>query len=112
DPSGSFSIPFDINRYNTNNVSVGDLRTFRVALPKYIIATTRMQRLQLSVHESVYQPELVEDINTIANLTMQENRLKDISNALTRLVIKKLAEAGARAGSKAIAEGSRNSKDS
>src|SRR5690606_8637167 len=50
-------------------------------------------------------------INTIAFQTMKENRVKDITAALTRLAIKKIAEAGVRAGSKAVANNRKRGKE-
>ncbi|HRE50118.1 MAG TPA: hypothetical protein PK339_01765 [Flavitalea sp.] len=103
DPAGNFQIPFDLNRYNTNNVDIGDLRTFRVALPRYSAVSPRVETASVTINGMGYTPELAEDINTIAFQTMRENRIKDITEALTRLAIKKIAEAGLRAGGKAIA---------
>ena len=111
DPAGNFSIPFDFNRYNTGNVDVGDLRTFRVALPKYAMVSPYMETAQVLANGKAYTPELVEDINTIAIQTMKENRIKDITAALTRLAIKKIAEAGVRAGSKAVANNRKGGKE-
>lgn len=110
DPAGNFSIPFDFNRYNTNNVDIGDLRTFRVALPKYLAVSPRTEPVYMTVNGQAYTPELVEDINTIAFQTMRENRIRDITAALTRLAVKKIAEAGVRAGGKAVATNRKQEK--
>lgn len=108
DPTGGFVIPMDVNRYNTNNTNISDLRTFRVALPKYFITSPSVAPLAVSLNGQQFQPEIVEDINTIALETMRENRLKDITNALTRLLVKKIAEAGAREAGKAMAKDKKN----
>lgn len=104
DPTGGFSIPFDLARYNAQQVGLGSLRTFRVALPRYIVVSPQPVSMRIDAHGTAYHPELAEDINTIAVETMRENRLRDITQALTRLVVKKVAEAGARAAGKAIAQ--------
>lgn len=104
DPTGGFSIPFDLARYNAQDVGIGNLRTFRVALPKYIVVSPQPLAVEVEANGVQYHPELAEDINTIAVETMREDRLSDITQALTRLVVKKVAEAGARAASKAIAQ--------
>jgi hypothetical protein len=104
DPTGSFTIPIDVARYNNGNSDIGDLRTFRVALPKYFITSPNLEPRKIQVNERDFRPEIVEDINTIALETMRENRVKDITNALTRLLAKKVAEAAAREAGKAIAK--------
>lgn len=111
DPTGAFNIPFDVARYNNNSTDIGDLRTFRVALPKYMVTSSTPSDGIISLNEQRYQPEMVQNINAVAIETMKERRLKDITAALTRLAIKKLAESGARAASESIAKSNSKKKD-
>lgn len=104
DPTGGFNIPFDFGNYNTSENALTNLRSFRIALPKYTVTTHHFPTVHILADQKKYQPELVQDINNIAVATMRENRLKDITSAVTRLAVKKLAEMGAREAGKAVAK--------
>lgn len=110
DPTGAFNIPFDVSRYS-NDANIGDLRTFRIALPKYMVVSQNYQRAQITVNEQPVSTELIQNINAVAIETMRERRLKDITNALTRLAVKKIAEAGARSAGTSIAKNNSKEKD-
>ena len=107
DASGSFmfadatglynNIPFDFNNgYNSNDVKLDDLRSFRVALPRYEAQPLVYSSSSLQVNNQTYFLEAVENINNLAFSTLKERMLKELSATLTRLAIKKLAEAAIR----------------
>jgi len=110
DPTGGFNIPFDVARYG-NESDLGDLRTFRIALPKYAAVTQSFRPVTVKVNNQNLNSELAENINEVAFRTLQERKLKDITEALTRLAVKKMAEAAARSAGKSVAQNNSKEKD-
>jgi hypothetical protein len=97
DAAGIYNIPFDMSSgYNRGDIKLDNLRSFRVALPKYEAQPTVYTNAVLSTSNSQFTPEPVENINDIAFMTLRERMLKELSSTLTRLAIKKLAEAAVR----------------
>ncbi len=102
DASGQFTnIPFDFsNGYNSESLSVTDLRSFRVALPRYRAQPPLYSQATLQINEMQYTLEPVENVNTLAFSTLRERMLKELSGTLSRLAIKKLAEMAVRPSDK------------
>jgi hypothetical protein len=97
DAAGLYNIPFDFsNGYNSNDIKLENLRSFRVALPKYEAQPLVYSGARLQLNNQTYSLEPVENINTLAFSTLQERTLKELSSTLTRLAVKKLAEAAIR----------------
>jgi uncharacterized protein len=97
DPTGAFSIPFDTRTsINRDDPNINDLRTFRVAFPKYQEQPLQYAGASAMVNSQSYSMESAEDINALAFATLKERFLKDMSLTLSRLAVKKLAEAAAR----------------
>lgn len=110
----SVQIPFDLRYYNTirsQDLTAAAFRTFRIAVPYYSPLTTYYVTPTIKVKDSVYKSEKSEDLNSLAVNTLKERRLKEITNALARQIVKKIAEKGIEAGAKEIAKNSDNSKD-
>jgi uncharacterized protein len=101
DAGGFYNIPFnqDYNSYN-NNVNLSDLSTLRVALPKYETQPPFYNEATLQINNSNINLEQVENINTLAFSTLQERLIKELASTLTRLAVKKLAEAAIRPNNK------------
>jgi hypothetical protein len=98
DPTGSFNIPFDFagTNVNRNDLKVEDLRSLRVAFPKYQEQPVYYRSASVSLNNTTRHFEPAENINSIAFATLKERFLKEMSLALSRLAVKKLAEAAAR----------------
>lgn len=97
DQTGTFSIPFDFSTgVNRNDLRVEDLRSLRIAFPRYEEQPLFYRNASLSVSESQYQFEQIENINAIAFATLRQRFLKEMGLALSRLAVKKLAEIAAR----------------
>jgi hypothetical protein len=97
DPSGAFSIPFDFSTgANRNDLKVEDLRSLRVAFPRYEEQPLYYQNAVLNLNNTSYRFEKAENINAIAFATLKERFLKEMSQTLSRLAVKKLAEIAAR----------------
>ncbi|MEI9808405.1 MAG: hypothetical protein WDO16_11345 [Bacteroidota bacterium] len=97
DGGGLYNVPFDFSGgYNRDNIKLEDLRSFRVALPKYQAQPVYYSGANLQLNNTSYALEPAESVNTLAFSTLQERMLKELSSTLTRLAVKKLAEAAAR----------------
>jgi len=97
DAAGLYNIPFDFgNGYSSHDVKLENLRSFRVALPKYEAQPLVYSGASLQVNNLTYSLEPVENINNLAFSTLKERMLKELSSTLTRLAVKKLAEAAIR----------------
>lgn len=98
DPAGSFNIPFNFASYNINSadLKLADLRSFRVAFPRYVEQPVYYRSASISLNNQQYSLEKAENINALAFTTLRERFLKEMGTALGRLVVKKLAEIAAR----------------
>lgn len=97
DPTGAFNIPFDGNTsFNRDDPNINDLRTFRVAFPRYQEQPVYYNSASVTANNQQYSMEGAQDINALAFATLKERFLKDMSLTLSRLAVKKLAEAAAR----------------
>ena len=98
DPTGSFNIPFNFSSYNINSADLrlADLRSFRVAFPRYVEQPMYFRNATVTIDNQKYSLEQAQNINTLAFTTLRERFLKEMSTALARLVVKKLAEMAAR----------------
>jgi hypothetical protein len=97
DANGSVNVPFIFdNNFNQDNIKLADLRSLRVAFPKYLEQPLAYTQGTVSVNNVQYSFEQAENINDLAFATLKERFLKDMSKALSRIAIKKIAEAAAR----------------
>lgn len=97
DAAGLYNIPFDASSgYSGDHFTTADLRSFRVALPKYEVQPLVYTGAVAELNNLAYPLEAAEDINTLAFTTLRERMLKELSGTLTRLAVKKLAEAAVR----------------
>lgn len=101
DANGLYNVPYDLsNGYNRDNIKLENLRSFRVALPKYKSMPLTHSGASIKTGSNTYALEAVENINTLASATLQERLLKELSSSLTRLAVKKLTEAAIRPNEK------------
>lgn len=97
DATGSVNVPFVFdNNLNQDNIKLADLRSIRVAFPKYLEQPLFYTSGSATVNNVPYVFEQAENINALAFATLKERFLKDMSKALSRIAIKKIAEAAAR----------------
>jgi uncharacterized protein len=97
DATGSVNVPFIFdNNFNQDNIKLADLRSLRVAFPKYLEQPLSYTQGTVSVNNVQYGFEQAENLNDLAFATLKERFLKDMSKALSRIAIKKIAEAAAR----------------
>jgi len=97
DPTGTFNIPFDFTSgINQSDLRVEDLRSLRVAFPKYEEQPVFYSGAWISANSREYQLQKAENINALAFETLKERFVKDMSLTLSRLAVKKLAEIAAR----------------
>ena len=97
DATGSVNVPFIFdNNLNKDDIKASDIRSLRVAFPKYLEQPVFYTQGTVSVNNAQYSFEQAENINDLAFATLKERFLKDMTKTLSRLAIKKLAEAAAR----------------
>lgn len=98
DQTGAFNIPFNFSSHNINSgdLKLDELRSFRVAFPKYQEQPLFYRGASLSLNNKKYGFESAENINTLAFATLRERFVKEAAITLGRLTIKKLAEIAAR----------------
>jgi hypothetical protein len=90
-------VPFDFsNDYSRDDLKLENLRTFRVALPKYEAQPLIYTGAIAQLNGQSYQLEAAENVNELAFATLKQRMLKELSLTLTRLAVKKLAEAAIR----------------
>ena len=98
DQTGAFNIPFNFSDHNlkSSDLKLDEMRSFRVAFPKYQEQPVFYRGGTLSLNNKKYGFESAENINALAFATLRERFLKEASTALTRLVVKKVAEIAVR----------------
>jgi uncharacterized protein len=98
DASGTVNVPFIFDKdVNKDNIKAEDIRSLRVAFPKYQEQPVFYTHGSVTVNNTQYAFEQAENINELAFATLKERFLKEMSKTLSRLAVKKLAEAAARA---------------
>jgi len=97
DAAGSYNIPFDFGTsIKQEDIKMENLRSLRVAFPRYQEQPVYYTNAVASVNNTQYHFENAESINDLAFATLKERFAKDMVQTLSRLAIKKLAEAAAR----------------
>lgn len=98
DPAGTFNIPFDFASTNarSDDLKLDELRSLRVAFPKYREQPMFYSGATVALNNENYSFEPAENINALAFATLKERFIKEMSTALSRIAVKKLAEAAAR----------------
>ncbi|HTE28610.1 COG3014 family protein [Flavitalea sp.] len=97
DQTGSFVIPFDFSTgVKADDLKIEDLRSLRIAFPRYEEQPVFYSGASININNRQYDLEKAENINALAFATLNERFIKDMSLALSRLAVKKLAEIAAR----------------
>lgn len=97
DATGSLNIPFDFSvGASRDDNRLNDLRTFRVAFPKYEEQPLFYNTAGIQVNEQNFSFEKAQNVNALAFETLRERMLKELAITLSRQAVKKLAEAAVR----------------
>ncbi|RXK81052.1 hypothetical protein ESB13_21790 [Filimonas effusa] len=91
--NNNLRLPVDFSvGIDATNLSVKDIGLFRLALPSYVIRPLGNSQFETSVEGNVLNGQKIQDINYVAKNVLSERTLKEMSLALSRLLLKKLAE--------------------
>jgi uncharacterized protein len=98
DATGTVNVPFifDDKFINKDSLKAADIRSLRVAFPKYQEQPVFYTQASITANNASYNFESAEDINDLAFATLKERFFKEMAKTLSRLAVKKLAEAAAR----------------
>ena len=96
-----FSFPFLLNPEDGDG-GLGDLKTLRVAFPKYIARRPFYKSAHIKTQLGKFELEEAQNINDIAFKTLEDRMLREFANSLLRLALKKAAEAAVRAESEGL----------
>lgn len=92
DKSGAISIPFPLPD-KKDEASLGDLNVIRVAYPKYVDVPLYFTGLTITSNGRSYTPDMAENVAFIARQNLQERFLKEMTLMVSRIALKKIAEA-------------------
>lgn len=96
DSTGSFNIPVVIPSYGKNSINLNDISTFRLAFPKWVAKEPPIKEAHIKLNSNNYKFEKIEDVNVLAVELYKEKFLSEVTQALSRLLVKKLAEYGVK----------------
>ncbi|HMI67741.1 MAG TPA: hypothetical protein VK517_16985 [Cyclobacteriaceae bacterium] len=92
-PDMGISFPFNVAGYSEQDrKSLGRMDIFRVAFPKYVERPTYYSSASLETPDQSLNLQLMEDVNKIAFKALQERMNLELSKALIRVAMKKVAE--------------------
>jgi len=87
------TFPFPLEGYDEREKNgLGSLEIFRVALPRYVERPTYYSEATLTWQGNSTQLQLLEDVNKIAFRSLQQRMDLELSKALIRVALKKVAE--------------------
>jgi hypothetical protein len=95
DNGNVYNVPYD-NGINNASLKAEDIRSFRVALPGYKSSFSFFNNGLVIANGKEYSMEEAEDVTMLAIASLNQRLLKELSSALTRMAIKKIAEAAVR----------------
>lgn len=94
DKAGTISIPVVLPPEKQGQASsLSPLTTIRVSFPKYIDVPVFYNSLSVQAGDHAYSPQVVENISYIARINLRERFLKEMTYTVSRIVLRKLAEA-------------------
>ena len=94
DSQGGMSFPFETGSDSIKKL--GDLKFVKIAFPRYRERTPYFNHAVLKNGSATYSLEVAEDINGIANATLQDRMLREFATSLLRVAIKQAAEEATR----------------
>ena len=91
------SYPVYIGDKNEKEKNGFDKLSFiRVAFPKYSERKPYYRKAEVFVNDTIYRPEIAQDLNGIAFKTLQDRMFREMASAIARLAAKQALEALAR----------------
>ena len=102
DEGNNFDIPVQASGGQVN--SLGDLKTLRVAMPKYKERYPLYTQATLFYGNNAYPLQKVEDITQVSKKVLRGKLVADLSKTLLRLAVKKAAEIAAREAAQAASK--------
>lgn len=94
DKAGTISIPVVLPPEKQGQASkLPPLTTIRVSFPKYIDVPVLYNSLSVQAGGQSYSPQVLENISYIARINLRERFLKEMTYTVSRIVLRKLAEA-------------------
>ena len=93
DDNKLFAIPLDFSvGINASDISLKDIGVFRMVQPSYVVRPLPHETFSAVVNGQTVAAQKMQDINYVATHTLSERRLTELSLALSRLLVKKIAE--------------------
>lgn len=94
DKNGTINIPFPLPEKQKNNPSsLSDLNVIRVAYPTYVDVPLYFNNLTIQNNGNSFTPGMAENVTYIARENLKERFLKEMTLTVSRIALKKLAEA-------------------
>ncbi len=103
---------FDYNAYGIGVEKLTDLRTFRLAMPTYVVQYAQPQNIFVSANGNQFAPQFAQNINNIAINVLRQRFVTEMANALARQLTKKLVEKGTEALVESIANSANKKSES
>jgi hypothetical protein len=90
---GTINIPFPLPDKQNEATKLSDLNVIRIAFPKYTDVPSFYNSLTVKSASTNYLPTVAENVAFIARENLRERFLKELTLTISRIVLKKLAEA-------------------
>jgi uncharacterized protein len=92
--TGDINIPFPLpEKENNKDKGINDLKIVRIAYPTYMNVPDYYTHLSIQSNGVSFSPDMAENVTYIANATLKERFLKEMTLTLSRIALKKIAEA-------------------
>jgi hypothetical protein len=113
DPNGLQSnFNFNAGSYGISENRLSSLRAFRLSLPTYTLQYDLPASITVSNDGALYNPQLAQNLNSIALNILKERFVTEMANALARQLTKKVVEKGAQSIAESIAKNTRKKESS
>ena len=92
--ANGYSSNFDFNyaSYGIGQEDITKIKSMRIALPTYSVQNTMTKNIVVHASDSIYYPQLAQNINSLATNILQERFFTELANAFARQITKKLLE--------------------
>jgi uncharacterized protein len=105
---------FNYASFGLGQQDITRVRTMRIAMPTFNIQYGQPKNIVVQNGDSVYNPQLAQNINSLAVNILKERFFTEMANALARQITKKLVEKAGSAVAESVAKSTSkdNDKDS
>ncbi|MFN0083499.1 MAG: hypothetical protein ACKVOM_13395, partial [Ferruginibacter sp.] len=103
---------FNAGSYGISDNKLSSLRVFRLSLPTYTLQYDLPATITVSNNGALYNPQLAQNLNSIAVNILKERFVTEMANALARQLTKKLVEKGTQSLAENITKNSQKKKSS